>query len=243
MPFLKAGFNGRNTKTGIRGWTRHIAGKRFAPAELRRFDSGDYFWLGEHFLAWGENVVLGTRPEFTQTWPDDLPQSKLPLDGKRRAPAKIAFTIFGEPASKANSRQLVTMKRLSRATGKMVKMPALIKSEKARDYERDALLQIPPMARARLEGPCRVTLHIFYATERPDLDESIVLDVMQDRYVRNGEGEDAERVLVQRGVYRNDRQVREKHVYWGKDPVNPRAEIEVEQLEPELQADLLESAA
>ena len=84
MPFLKAGFNGRNTKTGIRGWTRHVAGKRFAPAELRRFDSGDYFWLGEHFLAWGENIVLGTHWGFTQTWPDELPQSALNLTRKAR---------------------------------------------------------------------------------------------------------------------------------------------------------------
>ena len=82
---------------------------------------------------------------------------------------------------------------------------AVIKSAKARDYERDALRQIPPAARVQLDGPVRVTLRIWYASERPDLDESVVLDVLQDRYSGKGDA----RQLVQRGVYRNDRQVRE----------------------------------
>lgn len=132
----------------------------------------------------------------------------------------IAFTILGEPASKANSRELVTFGRGEDAR------PALIKSKKARAYERDALLQIPAAARVRIDGPVRVTIRIFYASERPDLDESVVLDVLQDRY--RGKGE--HRQLDQKGVYRNDRQVREKHIYHGIDRVNPRAEIEVEPL-------------
>jgi hypothetical protein len=40
-------------------------------------------------------------------------------------------------------------------------------------------------------------------------------------------------VLLQKGVYGNDRQVREKHVYWALDRANPRAEIEVEALMPQ----------
>lgn len=142
----------------------------------------------------------------------------------------IRFTILGEPASKANSRQIVTI------AGR----PSSIKSKKARNYETDALMQIPPAARQRIEGPVRVTLRIWYASERPDLDESVVLDVLQDRYVRAKEG--AERRLVQSGVYRNDRQVREKHVYHGIDRNNPRAEVVVEPLQAQ-QADLLGAAA
>lgn len=136
----------------------------------------------------------------------------------------IRFTIFGECASKSNQRKLVTFGRGEDAR------PALIKSEKARHYERDALRQIPPAARVRLQGPVKVTLRIFYASERPDLDESVVLDVLQDRYKGKGDG----RVLVQKGVYLNDRQVREKHVYHAIDRKNPRCEVEVEQLEREL---------
>lgn len=72
MPFLRAGFNARNRDTGIRGWTRHVDGKQFAPAELRRFQCGDFFWLGERpklgtFLVWGEQVVMGSH------WHFDLP--------------------------------------------------------------------------------------------------------------------------------------------------------------------------
>ena len=72
MPFLRAGFNAHNTKTGIRGWTCHVHGNRagFKPAELRRFDCGDYFWLGvlrPQFLVWGEQVVMGSH------WGFDLP--------------------------------------------------------------------------------------------------------------------------------------------------------------------------
>jgi Holliday junction resolvase RusA-like endonuclease len=150
----------------------------------------------------------------------------------------ISFTILGEPASKANSRKAATIGgrfavidgKRTRAGGKST----FIKSEKARDYERDALRQIPLSARQRVTGPVCITLRIYYATERPDLDESLILDILQDRYVRDKRTK--ERVLVQKGVYQNDRQVREKHVFWGKDTRNPRAEIEIEPIVPQQQA-------
>jgi len=138
----------------------------------------------------------------------------------------IRFTILGEAASKANSRQLVTIKD----------RPAFIKSKKALSFERDALRQIPSAARQRLTGPVRVTLRMFYASERPDLDEHVVLDVLQDRY--HGRGE--QRRLVQAGVYCNDRQVREKHVFWGLDRHNPRCEVEVEAVQAQQVALVLE---
>lgn len=138
----------------------------------------------------------------------------------------IAFTIYGQACSKANSRQIVTI------GGR----PTPIKSKEALAYERDALRQIPPKARVRLEGPVRVTLRLWYASERPDLDESIVLDVLQDRWDRTKPANPivpSQRQLVQAGVYRNDRQVREKHVYHDIDRVNPRAEILVEPIQPQ----------
>lgn len=131
----------------------------------------------------------------------------------------ITLTILGQPCSKANSRQIVVI------GGR----PKVIKSKPALEYERAALLQIPPRARVMLEGPVAVTLRLFYATELPDLDESIVLDVLQARYRRVGD----RRELVQRGVYVNDRQVREKHVYHGIDRANPRAEIVVRPFFPQ----------
>jgi hypothetical protein len=151
---------------------------------------------------------------------------------------RIAFVIFGEPASKANSRVLSTI------GPKDNRRTILRKSNKALGYESDALRQIPPAARQRLEGPVAVTLRIWYASERPDLDESIVLDVMQDRWAKAPAHVMAEcppgapsRALVQAGVYRNDRQVREKHVFWHLDRRNPRTEVVVEPMQAQ-QADL-----
>lgn len=141
---------------------------------------------------------------------------------------EIRLTILGEPASKANQRKIVTFGD----------RPALIKSDKARRYERDALRQIPPVARLRLEGPIEVEIRIWYASERPDLDESVVLDVLQDRW--SGRGED--RRLVQAGVYRNDRQVRRKLVEHAIDRANPRAEVVVRPMHAQ-QGELLGEAA
>jgi Holliday junction resolvase RusA-like endonuclease len=126
----------------------------------------------------------------------------------------ISLTILGEPASKANSRKLVTLRN----------RPAFIKSEKARDFEVMAQLQIPASARVMLEGELKATIRIFYASERPDLDESVVLDVLQAKF----QGKGKQRACVRRGVYLNDRKVRERHVYHGIDRKNPRVEIEIE---------------
>jgi Holliday junction resolvase RusA-like endonuclease len=131
----------------------------------------------------------------------------------------VSLVIAGEPASKANSRKIVTFGN----------RPASIKSDKARSFEKSAMLQIPNEAKRMLTGKLRATIRIFYASERPDLDESVVLDVLQAKF--SGSGKD--RVCVRKGVYLNDRQVREKHVFHGIDKANPRAEIVIEALEPQ----------
>lgn len=152
----------------------------------------------------------------------------------------IRFTIHGEPASKANSRVL------SVVGPKDDRRTILRKGNKALSYERMAQMQIPPSARQRLEGPVRVTLRIWYASERPDLDESIVLDVLQDRWTRTKPANPivpGQRVLVQHGVYRNDRQVREKHVFHGIDRKNPRTDVLVEPLQAQQLEMAVESEA
>lgn len=128
----------------------------------------------------------------------------------------VRLTILGQPASKGNRRMHV----------KFGDRSASIKSPEARAYEKSALLQIPQRARVMLTGPVRVTMTIYYSSERSDLDESVVLDVMQARYTGKG----SQRELSIPGVYLNDRQVREKHVFHGIDRANPRAEIEVEEI-------------
>lgn len=109
--------------------------------------------------------------------------------------------IFGEPASKANSRRVVKFGGMSR----------LIKSQKALNYSDAFRQQCQPLA-VLMTGDLRVTMTIFYASRRPDLDESLILDLMQGL------------------IYENDRQVKERHTYWGLDPENPRAEILVERI-------------
>ena len=112
---------------------------------------------------------------------------------------EISQIIFGEPASKANSRRVVKFGNMSR----------LIKSQKALDYS-DAFKQQCMKLPQLMTGDLKVTMFIFYASRRPDLDESLILDLMQGL------------------IYENDRQVKEKHILWGLDPDKPRAEIIVE---------------
>jgi Holliday junction resolvase RusA-like endonuclease len=50
---------------------------------------------------------------------------------------------------------------------------------------------------------------IHYASRRPDLDESLLMDLLQ-------------------GVaYHNDRQIKAKVITWGLDKLNPRVEVSV----------------
>lgn len=140
----------------------------------------------------------------------------------------IAFTIHGEPGSKANSRKPMMLGRGEKARVQFVK------SDKAYAYEQAALKQIPPKYRLQLACLVKVTLRIFYASERPDLDESIVLDVLQNRYKTvDIPGGGKQRLLLQAGVYVNDRQVREKHVFHGIDKLMPRTEVVIESLSPQ----------
>ena len=113
----------------------------------------------------------------------------------------ISQIIFGEPASKANSRKVVRIGGMSR----------LIKSSKALKYSEMFKQQCSPLAEL-MAGDLRVIMRIYYASRRPDLDESLILDLMQGL------------------IYENDRQVKEKHIYWGLDPEKPRTEIIVERI-------------
>ena len=108
------------------------------------------------------------------------------------------FTIHGEPASKSNSRKIVLFG----------KRPALIKSEKARKYVKQFEAQCEVLDDL-FEGDVAVDITIYYASRRPDLDESVILDCME------------------KFVYKNDRQVKEKHIRHGLDKENPRAVIKV----------------
>lgn len=116
--------------------------------------------------------------------------------------------ILGEPASKANSRKMAWLK--SKGGGSRM---ASIKSDKALGYVGDVAAQVIRRS-PLLAGPLRFTATLYYASERPDLDESALLDALQGR------------------IYSNDRQIRERHVYHAIDRANPRAEVVIEEMGP-----------
>ena len=113
----------------------------------------------------------------------------------------ITLVILGEPASKANSRRIVSIR------GRMVP----IKSQKALDYVGFLRMQASAQMKEMIEGDLRVEMMIHYASRRPDLDESVILDALQ-------------------GIaYANDRQVKQRMTYWGLDKDMPRAVIRITQ--------------
>jgi Holliday junction resolvase RusA-like endonuclease len=117
---------------------------------------------------------------------------------------KWSGTILGEPASKANSRRIVRLGSKLR----------VIKSAKGLKYVEEVARQVPELPEERqLRAPIRMTAHIYYASRRPDLDPSLILDALQGR------------------VYRNDRAVREMHLYHHLDRETPRAEIYLEEID------------
>ena len=113
----------------------------------------------------------------------------------------VEFNTVGEPASKANSRRLVAI------GGK----PRFIKSKKGLLFVQSFITQCPTLD-PLLDGDLLVAIEIHYASRRPDLDESLILDAMENK------------------VYKNDRQVKEKHIFWNLDRDNPRIEIKIAEL-------------
>jgi Holliday junction resolvase RusA-like endonuclease len=113
----------------------------------------------------------------------------------------VEFNTVGEPASKANSRRLVAI------GGK----PRFIKSKKGLLFVQSFITQCPTLD-PLLDGDLLVAIEIYYASRRPDLDESLILDAMENK------------------VYKNDRQVKEKHIFWNLDRDNPRIEIKIAKL-------------
>ena len=116
----------------------------------------------------------------------------------------IKLIIYGEPCSMKNSREIA---RWGNKTG-------LRKSDAALVYESDVLKQVRTLPKL-LEGRLSATAHCYYASERKDLDIDLLLDCLQGR------------------IYKNDRQVREKHLYHHIDRANPRVEIEIRNIKDE----------
>ena len=84
----------------------------------------------------------------------------------------------------------------------------MIKSVKALDYADYFHSQLQKLDEL-IEGDLAIHITIYYASRRPDLDESLILDLLQGK------------------VYLNDRQIKEKHIYHRLDKENPRSEIRI----------------
>ncbi len=126
----------------------------------------------------------------------------------RRDGDQVRVTILGELASKANSRQAVPRKS---KVGKA--FVAFIKSDKALGWLAGAAHQVPALP-VLLVGKLKISVRIFYASRRPDLDASLLFDFLQGR------------------VFGNDRQLREQHIYHCLDKLNPRVVALIEPMAP-----------
>jgi len=77
----------------------------------------------------------------------------------------------------------------------------------------DAFMAQAPKVKEPILGDVVVTCTIYYPSRRNDLDPSLVFDNMEKC-----------------GIIKNDRQIKEQHIYHGLDKNNPRVEIEVKEL-------------
>lgn len=114
----------------------------------------------------------------------------------------IKFTVYGQPVSMKNGREIVRNKR----TGK----PISIKSKEARQYVSDFLIQIPYRYKIKIDVPVKVTIRAYYTSMRPDLDCELIYDCLQKG-----------------GVLKNDRLIEDKHSQRRVDKENPRCEITI----------------
>ena len=112
----------------------------------------------------------------------------------------VELIIQGEPASKANSRRLV-----KKRVGNKVRTIS-VKSAKALAYEKQftsQCLKLDPL----IEDDVLLYCKVFYASRRPDLDESLIMDGLQGVIIKN------------------DRQIKGKIIAHGVDRKQPRAHI------------------
>lgn len=117
--------------------------------------------------------------------------------------------IVGKVVSKANSRR-------------RTRSGLYIKSADGLAFERLALQQIPGNLQP-ITGDVLLLATIYYPSLRQDLDESLVMDVLQQRKDKAG------RVYFN-GVYVNDRQIKAKLILHAIDRENPRVEFEAHQI-------------
>ena len=113
--------------------------------------------------------------------------------------------IQGQLVSKSNSRRLVNRGR----------RPMIIKSANALDWIAKGAMQVQ-RRRQPIEADVAMTAIIYYQSRRSDLDESLLMDGLQAW-----------------GIIKNDRQIREKHIYGYVDKVRPRVVVSLQPIDDE----------
>ena len=125
---------------------------------------------------------------------------------------KLEFTISGNPITKKNSQKII----------KIGNRPALIQSDKYRQYERAALLQIPRSARCRIHSPVNVKA-VFYRDSKRRVDLTNLQSALMDILTAAGVLADDNRDIAAA----NDG----SRVYYDKQ--HPRTEVTISLLEEE----------
>lgn len=125
---------------------------------------------------------------------------------------ELGGVIEGKLVSKANSRMAVPGRTKAGKT-----FTRFIKSQSALDFEQSALYQLKRIVGKKkpLTGELGLEVTVYYESRRPDLDVSLLMDVLEHA-----------------GVYENDRQLHEILAYKKYDKLKPRVEFTVYQLGP-----------
>lgn len=121
-------------------------------------------------------------------------------------PRLVSGSVIGKVVSKANSRRKTNW-------------GGVIKSADALAFEKAVAQQIPHDLDA-IDGDVAFIATIYYKDRRPDLDESLVLDCLQQHT-------DKQKRVWFNGVYVNDRQIKAKLILHELDKDNPRVEFTV----------------
>lgn len=117
----------------------------------------------------------------------------------------ITFVVFGNLPRKSNSRQVFRNPR--------TKKIMFVKSKKARDFTDEFLNQVAHLPKNTFpeKTPLKLTATIYYQSNRSDLSDELLCDLL----------EKAE-------IIGNDRYIFEKVLYKGIDSENPRCEFKLE---------------
>lgn len=126
--------------------------------------------------------------------------------GKRKYHLLAEFTITEQPPRKSNQRRLVRRGRGG--------PPMIIKSKNAEKYRKHFIASVPEKYRdlnfGTLEDDLRLDIIVWYTSRRPDLSVELIKDNLEAA-----------------GVIKNDRYIREEHLYGFVDKENPRTKIQL----------------